>query len=66
MSPDAAKHYIGLVKKKGGKGELFVYPESDHKLSDSLESFTDVILKSFRFMEELRKEEEKEPSIEFF
>lgn len=44
-----------MAKGKGNRAELYLYPESDHKLSDSTETEIDVLLKAYKFIEEVKK-----------
>jgi hypothetical protein len=67
---EAGKLYAALVKGEGVGCEVYIYPESDHRLADSVETGVDVVVKSVVWMEEGRvasgegKEEVKEESKE--
>lgn len=51
---EAGKIYSAMSKAKGTPVQLYIYPESDHRLADSVETSVDVVMKSLVFMEENR------------
>ena len=53
---ESAKVYVSIAKSKGVKAELYIYPESTHKLMDTVETEMDVLLKGYKFIEETKKE----------
>lgn len=46
---EAGKIYASLSRAKGVKTEVYIYPESDHRLADSVETSVDVIVKTLSF-----------------
>jgi dipeptidyl aminopeptidase/acylaminoacyl peptidase len=48
---DAAKIYSALSKAKGTPMQLYMFPESDHRLVDSVETSVDIVVKTMLFLE---------------